>query len=36
MENNPNSVITLKVYGNFLSEVLNNETIGNRILEKAD
>lgn len=33
---NPNHVTTLKIYGTFQNEVINNEQQGPRILEKAE
>lgn len=36
MDMNPNHIKCLEIYGNFLKEVVNDETEGNKILEKAE
>ncbi len=33
---NPNHIRCLEIYGNFLKEIVNDDTEGGRILEKAD
>lgn len=35
-EMNPNHIICLELFGNFLIEIVNDEPEGNKIIEKAD